>query len=291
MKFRFIDAEKGNFPIGFMCRQFDVSRSGFYAFKRRPKSPRALDEEKLVQEVKAVHMESRGTYGGPRVHEALKRRGRATSRKRVARLMRENGLAARCKKRFRRTTDSNHTFPIAENVLGRNFVAAAPNEAWVTDITYVWTREGWLYVAAIVDLFSRMVVGWAMSEHIDRKLCLDALSMAVDARRPAQGLIHHSDRGSQYASSEYRRALKDHKMVCSMSRKADCWDNAVAESFWSTLKAEAIDGVDFPTRAAARQATFDFIEIFYNRQRIHSTIGYRTPAEHESLYTSARPAA
>jgi len=291
VKFRFIDAEKANFPIGFMCRQLGVSRSGFYAFRDRAPSARALDEAKLIEEVKAVHTESRGTYGGPRVHAALKGRGRATSRKRVARVMREQGLVARCKKRFRRTTDSNHPFPIADNVLARDFTADTPNKAWVTDITYVSTGEGWLYVAAILDLYSRMVVGWAMSDRIDRKLCLDALSMAVEARRPAPGLVHHSDRGSQYASNEYRRALQDHEMVCSMSRKADCWDNAVAESFWSTLKAELVDGTHFPTRAAARQAIFEFIEVFYNRRRIHSHLEYRTPSEHEALYTPAHLAA
>jgi transposase InsO family protein len=171
----------------------------------------------------------------------------------------------------------------------RDFNADAPNEAWVTDITYVWTREGWLYLSAILDLYSRMVVGWDMSERIDRKLCLDALKMAVEARRPGPGLVHHSDRGSQYASYVYRRALQDFEMVCSMSRKADCWDNAVAESFWSTLKAELVDGTDFPTWAAARQAIFDFIEVFYNRRRIHSRLDYRTPAEHEARYTSAPP--
>lgn len=291
MKFNFIDAEKANFPVDFMCRQLEVSRSGFYASRGREPSPRAKDEAKLVEEVKAIHNESRGTYGGPRVHAVLKERGRATSRKRVARVMREQGIVARCRKRSRRTTDSKHSFPVAENVLGRDFTTSAPNTAWVTDITYVWTREGWLYVAAILDLYSRRVVGWAMSERIDRKLCLDALSMAVEARRPAPGLVHHSDRGSQYASNEYRRALEEHEMVCSMSRKADCWDNAVAESFWSTLKGELIDGTDFATRAAARQAVFEFIEVFYNRRRIHSCLDYRTPVEHESLYTSDRKAA
>ncbi|MBM4377471.1 MAG: IS3 family transposase, partial [Deltaproteobacteria bacterium] len=192
---------------------------------------------------------------------------------------------------FRRTTNSNHAFPVAENVLGRAFTASAPNEAWVTDITYVWTREGWLYVAAILDLYSRMVVGWAMSARIDRQLCLDALQMAVMARKPAPGLVHHSDRGSQYASNEYRRALEEHEMVCSMSRRADCWDNAVAESFWSTLKSELVDGTDFPTRAEARLAVFEFIEVFYNRRRIHSHLNYRTPAEHESICTSTQQAA
>jgi transposase InsO family protein len=291
VKFAFIDAEKANYPVDFMCRQLGVSRSGFYAARRREPSARKRDEARLVEEVKAVHAGSRGTYGSPRVHATLKAQGRATSRKRVARVMREHDLVARSRRRFRRTTDSRHTFPVAENVLGRAFTTTAPNEVWVTDITYVWTREGWLYVAAILDLYSRMVVGWAMSERIDRRLCLSALRMAVEARRPTPGLVHHSDRGSQYASTEYRRALEEHEMVCSMSRRGDCWDNAVAESFWSTLKAELVDGTDFPTRAAARQAVFEFIEVFYNRSRIHSHLGYRTPAEHESLYMSARAAA
>lgn len=291
MKFRFIEAEKANFPVEFMCRQLGVSRSGYYASRKREPSKRSRDEEKLAQEIRLAHEGSRGTYGSPRVHAQLAADGRRTSRKRVARLMRENGLVSRSKRRFRRTTNSNHAFPVAPNVLGRNFAAKAPNEAWVTDITYVWTREGWLYVAAILDLYSRLVVGWAMSERIDRQLCLDALNMAAQSRRPAPGLVHHSDRGSQYASTEYRQALEANEMVCSMSRKADCWDNAVAESFWSTLKAELIDGTDFPTRAAAKQAIFEFIAVFYNRRRLHSHTNYRTPAEHDALYFSARKAA
>ena len=201
--------------------------------------------------------------------------------------MQEQELAARRKKRFRRTTDSNHAFPIFENLLHRDFYVDEPNRIWVTDITYVWTREGWLYLAAIVDLYSRAVVGWAMSETIDRTLCLNALTMAVIARRPGPGLVHHSDRGSQYASGDYQRALKDNKMFCSMSRKGDCWDNAVAESFWSTIKAELIHDVDFPSRAIAQQAVFEYIEVFYNRQRRHSTIGYKTPAQQEDIYRSA----
>lgn len=291
MKFDFIDAEKANFPVSFMCRHLGVSRSGYYASRSREPSDRAKDEAHLVKQVKAVHADSRGTYGSPRVHEELKKLGRATSRKRVARVMREQGLVARSKKRFRRTTDSKHAFPVADNILARNFTANAPNEAWVTDITYLWTREGWLYVAAIVDLYSRMIVGWAMSERIDRELCLDALDMAVKARKPSRGLIHHSDRGSQYASSDYRRALDEHGMVCSMSRKGDCWDNAVAESFWSTLKTELGNDAPFPTRAAARQAVFEYIEVFYNRRRLHSSLGYTTPVQKEALYTSALKAA
>ena len=287
MKFALIDAEKTGFPVDFMCEQLDVSRSGYYAWRDREPSKHALDDFALSTEIAALHAESRRTYGSPRIHEDLKAAGRKTSRKRIARLMSEQGLAARRKKRFKRTTDSNHKLPIAENILDRDFVVDEPNRVWVTDITYIWTREGWLYLAAIVDLYSRAVVGWAMSETIDRNLCLSALAMAVMARQPKPGLVHHSDRGSQYASADYRRALDDNKMICSMSRKGDCWDNAVAESFWSTIKAELIHGVDFPTRTAAQQAIFEYIEVFYNRRRRHSTIDYRTPAQQEEIYASA----
>ena len=283
MKFGFMDAEKAHFPVRFMCKQLGVSPSGFYAWRQRKPSLRAQDEARLVEEIHAVHRASRGTYGSPRVLAELRHSGRRTSRKRVARIMREQALVARCRRRFRRTTNSNHAFPVADNVLGRKFTASAANQAWVTDITYVWTREGWLYIAALIDLFSRRVVGWAMSERIDRKLCLDALAMAVAARQPPPGLIHHSDRGSQYASHDYRRALEANGMLCSMSRKGDCWDNAVAESFWSTLKAELIDSTDWPSRKVARNAVFEFIEVFYNRKRIHSTLGYHTPVDFEAL--------
>ena len=284
MKFAFIDAEKASFEVRFMCSQLEVSRSGFYAWRGRKPSARAIDEALLVEEVRSVHNASRGTYGSPRVHAALKGRGRRTSCKRVARIMREGCLVSRHKRRTRRTTDSNHAFPIAPNILNRDFTTTAPNQAWVTDITYVWTREGWLYVAAVLDLFSRMVVGWAMSERIDRQLCLDALAMAVAARQPAPGLVHHSDRGSQYASADYREAMAQHGMICSMSRKGDCWDNAVAEAFWGTLKAEVVEGTDFATRPSARSTIFEFIEVFYNRQRLHSTLGYTTPALEEARY-------
>ena len=291
MKFAFIDAEKARFEVRFMCRELEVSRSGYYAWRVRKPSAHARDDAQLVKDVAAAHASSRGTYGSPRVHAALKAKGRATSRKRVARIMRDEGLVARCRRRYRRTTDSKHAFPIACNKLNRHFTTTAPNQAWVTDITYVWTRQGWLYVAAILDLFSRKVVGWAMSEKIDRRLCLDALAMAVLARSPARGLVHHSDRGSQYASTEYRAALAAHGMVCSMSRKGDCWDNAVAESFWATLKAELVDGSDYATRAAARAQIFEFIEAFYNRHRLHSTLDYTSPATHESRYYNAASAA
>jgi len=224
----------------------------------------------------------------PRILREVVARGRCTSRKRVARLMQVQGLAAGRRKRFQRTTDSNHPFPIADNLLDRDFTAPAPNKVWVTDITYIWTAEGWLYLAAILDLYSRAVVGWAMSQQIDTKLCLTALDMAVRARRPAPGLVHHSDRGSQYASHNYRQALAAGAMICSMSRKGDCWDNAVAESFWATLKNEIPMDTVFSTRAEARRVIFEYIQGYYNSRRRHSSIGYLSPNQHEALYTEQK---
>ena len=285
MKFALIDAEKAAFPIGFLCEQLAVSRSGYYAWQGRAPSGRAVASAALGDQVAAIYGANKGRYGSPRIVRELGAQGRWTSRKRVARIMREKGLAARRRTRCRRTTDSTHPFPIAENVLARQFTTRAPNQVWVTDLTYVWTHEGWLYVSAILDLYSRAVVGWAMSDRIDTALCLKALEMAVQARRPTAGLVHHSDRGSQYASHEYRAALAQHGMVCSMSRRGNCWDNAVAESFWGTLKNELADEMDFASRAEARRVIFEYIEGFYNRRRRHSSIAYRSPREHEMLYT------
>jgi len=266
-----------------MCKVLEVSTQGFYAWLKRPESARHRANVALAVTVKELHVRSRRRYGSPRVHHALQVRGQRVGRNRVARLMQQQGLRARPKRRFRRTTDSDHQLPVAPNVLARNFTADAPDKAWVTDLTYVWTLEGWLYVAAIVDLFSRRVVGWAMSDSLERQIALDALSMALQSRNPAPGLVHHSDRGSQYASADYQRVLKDWGIVCSMSRKGDCWDNAVAESFFATLKLELVyDGV-FATRAQATSAIFEYIEIFYNRERFHSSLGYLTPAGYEAL--------
>lgn len=286
MKFALIDVEKAAFPIRFMCEQLGVSRSGYYAWQGRAPSERAVETAELGNEVEAIYGEHKGRYGSPRILCELGAHGRCTSRKRVARIMREKGLVARCRKRGHRTTDSNHPFPIAENLLARHFQTSAPNQIWVTDLTYIWTREGWLYLSAILDLYSRAVVGWAMSDRIDTTLCLTALEMAVTARRPPAGLVHHSDRGSQYASHEYRAALTQHAMVCSMSRRGDCWDNAVAESFWGTLKNELADEMDFASRSEARRIIFDYIEGFYNLRRRHSSIAYRSPREHELLYNN-----
>lgn len=281
MKFEFIDAQKAHFPVDFMCQQLDVSRSGYYAWKARPESERHKADRALGEVVTAVHQQSRGTYGSPRVHAELRARGQRVSRKRVARLMNERGLCARKRRRFVRTTDSRHNQPVAPNTLERNFSPGQPNCTWATDITYVGTRQGWLYLAVVLDLFSRKVVGWSMSEHIDRHLVLNALDMALKGRQPPRGLLHHSDRGSQYASTDYQQALAARGIQCSMSRKGNCWDNAVVESFFSSLKLELVYNSDFATHEQARLALFDYIEVFYNRQRRHSSLGYVSPVNFE----------
>jgi putative transposase len=278
-----MQAEKASFPIDFMAHHFGVSRSGYYAWVHRRPSKRAQEDILLTEKIRRIHQESRQTYGSPRIRAALCREGAQHSRKRVIRLMRLEGMKGRIPKAFRRTTDSKHAFPVADNVLARDFVVDAPNVAWVTDITYISTNEGWLYLAAILDLYSRRVVGWEVRGDMETELCLSALDTAIEARRPPAGLIHHSDRGSQYASTLYRQRLDAHGIVCSMSRKADCWDNAVAESFWSTLKMELVYRTSFPTKAAARLAIFEFIEVFYNRRRLHSHLGYRSPVAFEAL--------
>lgn len=291
MKFEFIQAQKAHFPVELLCQQLGVSRSGFYAWSQRPESARQQADEELAAEVAQVHQESRGTYGSPRVHAEMRARGRKVSRKRVARLMKKQKLQARKKRRSVRTTDSNHSHPVAPNVLERDFSPDQPNSTWATDITYVWTGEGWLYLAVVLDLFSRMVVGWAMSEHIDTKLVLGALEMALEGRKPPQGLVHHSDRGSQYASAQYQQALASRGIQCSMSRKGNCWDNAVVESFFSSLKMELVYLTDFATRRQARSALFEYLEVFYNRRRRHSSLGYLSPWEYERAALPAKLAA
>ena len=284
MKYAFIDAEKAQWPVDVQCDALGVSRSGYYAWNGRPAAPRAEQDEELVDEIKAAYEAGRGTYGSPRVHRELRAKGRRIGKKRVERLMRQHGIAARRKRRFRRTTDSNHSHPIAPNVLDRNFEVELPNTAWVTDVTNVWTHEGWLYLAVILDLFSRRVVGWAVSANNDRALALGALDRAVSARTPAEGLVHHSDRGSVYASDDYGEGLTKIGAIKSMSRKGDCWDNAVAESFFATIKGEMIDHEDYPTRRAAIAAIADYINGFYNPCRRHSAIDYVSPIEFERRF-------
>jgi putative transposase len=281
VKFAFIAAEKAVYPVELLCSVLEVSRSGYYAWCKRPASRRRVSDAQLAAEIAGVHQRSRRTYGSPRVHADLRARGLHVSRKRVERLMRENGIAALRKRPFRRTTDSNHDDPIAPNLLERDFEPKAPNTVWATDVTYIPTFEGWLFLAVMIDLFSRRVVGWAASPNNDRELALKALHGAVAARRPPPGLIHHSDRGSPYASDDYRKALARYGMKPSMSRRADCWDNACAESFFATLKAELVDGEKYPTRAIATASIGDYLENFYNPARRHSFLGLVSPMEFE----------
>lgn len=267
-----------------MCRVLAVSPSGFYAAHRRPLSARAQRDQALRLQVRAAHTKSRRTYGAPRVHAELRAQGLPVAKKRVARLMREDGLAGRRPRRWVRTTDSAHGHPLAPNVLNRQFgvdQVAGPDRVWVSDLTYVPTREGWVYLAIVLELASRRVVGWAMRETLDAELALAALRMALADRRPAPGLLHHSDRGSQYACGEYRALLAAYGLAASMSNKGDCWDNAVAESFFATLETELILEAGWPTRDAARQAIFAYIETWYNRERRHSSLGYRSPVQYE----------
>jgi transposase InsO family protein len=281
MKFAFIEAEKACFPVARMCKVLEVSRSGFYAWRDRPPAERTLEDQRLVVEIAAVHKASRRTYGSPRVLRELRERGRRIGRNRIARLMRTHGIRARSKRRFRTTTDSRHDLPVAPNVVARRFEASAPDQTWVTDITYIWTAEGWLYLAVILDLFSRRVVGWSINERMTRQLTLAALDMALSRRRPPRGLVHHSDRGSQFASSEYRQRLAEHGILCSMSRRGNCWDNAVAESFFSTLKIELVYESAWATRREAKTDVFEYLEVFYNGDRRHSSIDYLSPIAFE----------
>lgn len=291
MRFAMIDAEKASFPVRMMCEQLGVSRSGFYAWCRRGFSNRALEDQRLALEVAEAHQRSHRRYGSPRVHRELARNGHRVGRKRIERLMRERGLRARPTRQFRRTTLSDHGLPVAQNVLARRFQAAAPNTAWVSDITYIQTGEGWLYLVAILDLFSRRVVGWDTSAAMDVGFCLAALQQALLSRKPAPGLLFHADQGSQFASIAFRELLAAHEAVLSMSRRANCWDNAVAESFWSTLKAELTEVTVFATRGEAHQAISEYINGFYNPVRLHSRLGYVSPIEFELLASRRRLAA
>jgi len=283
MRFAFIDVEKASYPVLILCRVLRVSRSGFYAWLRRKPSHRDLKDEQLRPKIMEAFKKGRGTYGSPRVKRDLVDQGYEIGRRRVARLMRDLGLQGVCPRKFRRTTDSNHSNSIAPNVLSRDFTAKNPNEKWVTDITYIWTAEGWLYLAAVMDLYSRRIVGWSTADHMETSLCVEALSMALKSRTNVRGVIHHSDRGSQYASDQYRKALASNGIECSMSRRGNCWDNAVAESFFGTIKNELIYRQPWIDRESARDAISEYIEVFYNRIRQHSTIGYVSPAKFEEM--------
>ena len=288
MTFRFIEDHRKVFLVRVMCSVLRVSASGYYAWRGRPESARAWANKTLVEDIRRVHAGSRRRYGSPRVHASLRAEGKRVGCNRVARLMHEHGIQAHRKRPFRKTTDSNHAFPPAPNLLDRQFASAvAPNQVWLADMTYIATGEGWLYLAAILDLFSRKVVGWAMSDTMPQELTMAALNMAIINRKPGPGLLHHSDRGSQYAAHAYRRVLDEHGIRCSMSRKGNCRDNAPMESFFGSLKTELDGDGPFDTQQAARTALFRAIEGWHNRKRLHSSLGYMTPASKEELAAAA----
>ena len=287
MRFAFVRDHKAEFPVEVLCEVLKVSRGGYYAWARRPPSPAALRRDRLVAEIRRAHGESRDTYGSPRVYRALKARGVPCCENTVAKLMRAERVHAKARRPFAvRTTDSRHDRPVAKNVLNREFYPDRPNAVWTADITYVPTAEGWLYLAVVLDLFSRRVVGWATADHLRSELACDALRMALEHRRPRGELLHHSDRGVQYASESYGRLLAGHGIEPSMSRTGNCWDNAVTESFFSTAKRELTHHESYATREEASRSLFEYIEVFYNRQRLHSTLGYRSPAEYEVRFAS-----
>jgi transposase InsO family protein len=287
VKFRFIQEQRETFPVGQLCRVLKVSRSGFYASRQRALSARWRQDEILTKQIQQLHRYNRGIYGSPRIYQALKAAGIAAGKHRVARLMRLEGLRANAAQRFRRISTPRRDFPAAPNLVQRNFVASAPNQLWVADITQIRTRQGWLFLAVIVDVFSRRVVGWSTADRISHELALQALRNALRARRPPPGLVHHSDRASQYGGGEYQDLLDRHGIRCSMSRARNCWDNALAESFFHTIKTEWLYHFTFESRAQARSYVFDYIEAFYNRTRMHSSIGYRSPLEYETLTSAA----
>jgi putative transposase len=287
--YRFIEQHKGTWPVRLLCETLDVCPAGYYAWRSRPVSPSRQRRDALVAQARAIHAEVKGRYGSPRLHAELRARGQRCCVNTVARLMRDSGIRAKTARKFRHTTDSNHDLPVADNLLGRRFSPAGPNVAWSADITYVPTADGWLYLAVVEDLFSRMIVGWSMDSTMTSRLVVDALEMAVGRRLPAEGLLAHSDRGSQYASEHYQLLLARHGISCSMSRVAQCWDNAPVESFFASLKKELVHHEKYTTREEARRSIFEYVEAFYNRARRHSALGYLSPEEFERSYNRNQP--
>jgi putative transposase len=283
MRYHFIEDHRLVWPIAVQCEVLQVARSGYYAWRKRPPSPRAQRQANLTDRIQAIHAQKhQDVYGAPRIHKELVAQGHACNRKTVAKCMKAAGIQAKTVKKFRvLTTDSNHSHPVAENLVDRNFTPAERNQTWTADITYIPTDEGWLYLAAVEDLFSRKIVGWSMSDRMDSRLVVDALEMAIHRELPGEGLMAHSDRGVQYASEHYQNLLRRHDLTCSMSRKANCWDNAPMESFFATLKKELVHRHRYQTRDEARRSLFEYIEIFYNRVRRHSALGYLSPAQFE----------
>ncbi len=283
MNYQFIEQLKQEFPVVVMCRVLNVSESGFYAWRKRPTCQRKREDAQLSPLIRQVFTAHRGRYGSPRLHAELKDQGKSISRKRVARLMREAGLGAKGKRHRVITTQRDASHPVAPNLLNRDFMATEPNKKWATDITYIPTAQGWLYLAVILDLYSRAVVGWSMSASCDEELVGKAFYMALARRRPKAGLLHHSDRGCQYSSHKYRQRLEQAGMVVSMSRKGNCWDNAAMESFFGSLKEECVGNTLYPSHEQAKQSLFEYLEVYYNRQRRHSTLGYLSPLIYEQL--------
>ena len=282
MKYRAIREYSCRYPIRLMCRTLAVLPAGYYAWRERPESRRARHNRILLSEIRVIHRESRETYGSPSIWDVLMKRGHDVGEKRIARLMRAEGIRAKTVKKWRATTQSNHRMPVAANALNRQFTVAQPNQVWAGDMTYVWTTEGWLYLAVVLDLYSRAVIGWALGARLTGDLAQQALTMAIHHRTPTAGLLHHSDRGSQSAATAYQQLLTTHGMTGSMSRRGNCWDNACVESFFGTLKRELIYHRQYGTRDEATQDIFEYIEVFYNRLRRHSTLGYYAPAEFEA---------
>jgi putative transposase len=283
MRFALIDVAKAEFPVHRLCRVLGVSESGYFTWKDRPASRRQREDMVLLAHVRSAFTRSNGSYGSPRMTRELQDGGLAVGRRRTARLMRENGLKARQKRRFRRTTDSHHAWPVAPNLLDQDFAATRPDEKWGTDISYIWTREGWLYLAVVIDLFARRVIGWATGDRLHRDLALAALRKPLVMRRPAPGLIHHSDRGSQYCSIDYQAELRKHGILTSMSGKGNCYDNAMVETFFNTLKSELVWRTIFDTRLAATQAIGRYIDGFYNPVRRHSALDFISPNQFEKI--------
>lgn len=290
MKYAWINRHRPEYGLAEMCGVLDVSVSGFRSWRRggTPSRKRLTDEQMLAL-IKAIHAELKGAYGSPRMLRELRNRGFSASKARVERLMRENNVRARHKRRYKATTDSRHNLPVAQNLLDRNFTPSAPNQVWTSDITYLWTDEGWLYLAIVLDLFNREIVGWSLKPRMTADIVTAALTMAWFRRRPPTGLMHHSDRGSQYASHAFQSLLSEYGMTCSMSRKGNCWDNAPTESWFNSFKNERVFGKRFQTRDEVRDMSFEYIEVFYNRKRQHSTLGYLSPNNYLQHWLSQQP--
>jgi len=279
--FTWIFKNKCHWPVRVMCHILKVSSSGYYKWCRNTPGCQMSAQEVALVEIKAIHAEVKERYGSPRIHQELKKRGFKTSLNTVAKIMRKNHIRAKFARKFRCTTDSNHSLPVAANILNRQFDPKVVNKVWLADITYIPTREGWLYLAVVADLYSRRIVGWSMADRMTSRLVVDALNMAIQRRMPGEGILTHSDRGSQYASDHYQRVLEKHGIQCSMSGVGQCWDNAPMESFFASLKKELVNHEDYETREEAKTSLFEYVEVFYNHKRIHSSLGYLTPSDYE----------